>query len=535
MRRVTFEDFVKRSNRRHGHYYSYIETSYKKLSDKTEIICPVHGSFVQNAKNHTNGDGCPKCGGVYRRTQQEFIDECNKVHENAYDYTITAFANNRTKIDIICPTHGEFSQIAGDHIIGKGCPKCAHQTIDQDEFIKQARKIHHGRYDYDKTVYTKKHDSVIITCRVHGDFTQLAHNHLAGKGCKKCRGGTRFTLDQMISAGNHIHNGKYDYSKVEYINATTPVTIMCPIHGEFIQKPVVHINHQCGCGLCGNNGPSKAEITISNLISDMGVKVVSNSRKIIPPKELDIYLPEHKLAIEYCGLYWHSELMNKGRSYHKDKYVRCRETGIRLITIFEDEWLSHPDIVMNRITHAIGNTPVSVFARKCEAREITRSEARAFLDKYHIQGYTGCRHRYGLFNNDELVSVMTFAIPSIAKGGRNDAGTFEISRFASSIGVVGGGSKLLKHFERDHEPSQIFTYADLRWGDGDGYTKMGFDFVHDSSPNYWYFKDPTTRKHRFGLRKNKDDVQTLTEWENRKLQGWNRIWDCGHRKFRKTY
>jgi hypothetical protein len=131
---------------------------------------------------------------------------------------------------------------------------------------------------------------------------------------------------------------------------------------------------------------------------------------------------------------------------------------------------------------------------------------------------------------------MTFSRPSIAKGARNyKDNTWELSRFCSKINyhVVGIASKLLKYFERNYDWNEIFSYADRRWSSGDLYGKIGFDFIGKTQVNYWYIAKQK-RIHRFALRKQRDDLVNKTEWEIRKFQGWNRIWDCGNLKYQKS-
>ncbi len=532
MKKKTQNEFVEQSRIIHGAQYSYESCAYEGNNHPVTVICHTHGAFRIIPKNHLLGSGCKRCAGVHRKSADEFIQESRLVHANWYDYSKTTFTRNKDLVTIICPTHGEFQQTAENHLSGRGCAKCGYRSIDQQEFINIATQLHNGHYGYTKTHYVNKHTKVIIECPVHGEFVQSPHNHLAGKGCSKCKSGVSFDGNTFIDNASRIHDEKYDYSKVVYKNAHTPVIIVCPTHGDFEQKPVVHYNHQCGCPTCGIKY-SMSEDSLFTSIPEH-IRVIRNSRSIIPPLELDGFFPDHNLAIEFCGLHWHSELGGKSSTYHRDKMIQCKKLGIKLITVFEDEWISRPDVVKSRIYHALGITGSSYGARTCSVAEISVSVAKEFLDVYHLQGYTGCSIRLGLYHHDELVSVMTFAKPSIAKGATSKEKSFELSRFASSRSISGAMSKLLRAFERRYAPDHIITYADMRWGDGASYTKVGFVHSHDSRPNYWYFKGKN-RLHRFSLRKSPDDDQSLTEWENRQLQGYDRIWDCGHRVFVKNY
>jgi hypothetical protein len=291
------------------------------------------------------------------------------------------------------------------------------------------------------------------------------------------------------------------------------------------------------CRIC-NPPPTKSkdEIELLNYVRSITDKeVISGNRNTITPLELDIYIPDLKIAIEYCGLYWHSELSGKDPKYHLNKHEACKYKDIRLITIFEDEWIENPDIVKSRLINLISNPKNRIFARKCEVKVIENSTARQFCKDNHLQGAGLTRIAYGLYYETELMSVMTFARPNISKGYKKDEqGHWELTRFCTRLDtrIIGGASKLFKAFIRDNDPSYIMSYADLRWNTGKVYEAIGFDYHGRSTPNYWYFQLPDLKRiHRFALRKNDRDNQSKTEWENRIEQGWNRIWDCGNDKW----
>jgi G:T-mismatch repair DNA endonuclease (very short patch repair protein) len=298
-------------------------------------------------------------------------------------------------------------------------------------------------------------------------------------------------------------------------------------------------NGNTGCGECCKHF-SQAERDISDYIKSLGLTVIENDRSIISPLELDIVIPEKNIAIEYCGLYWHGETKGKDIKYHLNKLKRCVEMGYRLITIFEDEWINKRDIVEKRLNHILGDNNKRVYARKCDIKEISPKIANEFINQHHVQGSTGSSVKLGLYYNNELVSVMTFAKPSLSKGRKSFDNVYELSRFCSSVHVVGGASKLLTHFKRNYEWNEIFTFADRRWSKGNVYEKLGFESVGETKPNYWYFKtrdEGIQRKHRFNYRKDRLPVlfnnvdMDMTEWQIMQSQGFDRIWDCGNLKY----
>ena len=152
-----------------------------------------------------------------------------------------------------------------------------------------------------------------------------------------------------------------------------------------------------------------------------------------------------------------------------------------------------------------------------------------------MQGSGSASVAMGLYLDDQLVNVATFSKPNISKGANQVAeGAWELNRMCSLHNVIirGGANKLFKQFVKLYDPTQVITYCDLRWNTGGVYSQMGFSKVNDGVPNYWYLQLPEIKRmHRFGLRKNDQDLSELTEWENRKLQGYDRIWDCGNSKW----
>lgn len=282
---------------------------------------------------------------------------------------------------------------------------------------------------------------------------------------------------------------------------------------------------------------SDAELAILNYVRMILFEnqVLSGDRSEIFPFELDIYIPHIKIGIEYCGLYWHSELQGKDKFYHQKKHLLCQQKGIRLITIFEDEWIQYPELVKNRIAHILGQQTTRIHARKCVIKEIDSHTAREFCNQNHIQGYGSAKIKLGLFFNEKLLQIATFAQPNISKGAKsNQENKWELSRLCSlsNMHVTGGASKIFQYFVKRYNPSCVISYCDLRWNTGKVYQQLGFNKIHDGSPNYWYFQMPNVKRfHRFSLRKNNLDDPNLTEWENRQNQGWNRIWDCGHSKW----
>lgn len=416
-----------------------------------------------------------------------------------------------------------------------------------DEFIREARLIHHNRYDYSKVEYANNKTKVCIICPEHGEFWQAPSDHLNGKGCPQCAGNVRHDKDTFVEMAKHIHNDRYDYSKVEYVNAHTKVCIICPEHGEFWQTPNNHLNGN-GCPLCKNRKIGDVlRDTVEDFIKKSDefheitdcLKTLSpqqRNREILRNREIDIFIPSLKLGIEYNGLHWHSEKFGKDKNYHLDKLNKCNEQGIKLIQIFEDEWINHREICESKLKQICGlNRNPKIFGRKCEIREIPKKdEVYEFLDKNHIQGRTGFTIALGAYYNNELVGVMTFK--------KEKEGYWDLNRFATDINYqcIGIGGKLFKYFTRNYPFIEIKSFADRRWTtdtDNNLYTKLGFEFDSYVPPTYWYYRDgEIVRHHKFGFRKQILHKRyglplDLKESEMAERLGYARIWDCGLIKY----
>lgn len=250
--KLTTESFIKKAKKIHGDKYSYSKVDFKSAHTKVTIICPIHGDFEQSPSRHLLGKGCPSCGGTSRLTIEKFIKRAKEVHGDKYDYSKIVYKNNKEKICIICPKHGEFFQKPTAHLSGSGCPSCSNsRKLTTEEFVERARKVHGDRYDYSKVEYKRSREKVCIICPDHGEFYQMANTHLQGSGCTKCSNKEKIDTKRFIKKSREVHGDKYDYSKVDYKHSKIPVKILCKIHGYYNQMPVNHLQGS-GCPKCGS-------------------------------------------------------------------------------------------------------------------------------------------------------------------------------------------------------------------------------------------------------------------------------------------
>ena len=184
MKKITTDVFIKRAKNIHSNKYDYSSVEYNGTHTKVSIICPIHGKFEQTPHHHLMGMGCPYCGGTKKLTTEDFINRAKQIHGNEYDYSKVKYIDNKTKLCIICPKHGEFWTTPVQHItLGQNCPMCSHRSYKytNDEFIKRAREVHGDRYDYSKVKYTSNHKQVCIICPKHGEFWQTPAKHINAK------------------------------------------------------------------------------------------------------------------------------------------------------------------------------------------------------------------------------------------------------------------------------------------------------------------------------------------------------------------
>jgi hypothetical protein len=343
-RRLTTEEFIIKAKKVHGDKYKYLN-EYLGSKKYMLIECGVHGEFEQKPNCHLNGDGCSKCSGKYKPTNEEFIIKAKSIHGDRYDYSTSFYINNKTKIEITCSMHGIFKQTPDCHINKKqGCPVCGtKQNATNEEFITKTNLIHGNKYDYSLVEYINSKTKVKIICPMHGVFEQTPNNHIFGYGCVRCNGPI---ITDFIQKAKSIHNNKYDYSLVEYVNSNVKINILCPKHGVFSQKLNDHL-YGNGCPICRE---SIGEKKIRTYLLDNKINFLPQHRfkdcKYKNTLPFDFYLPEHNICIEYNGVqhYEYRKFFHRTKNalsiqQLKDNIKKqyCDINGISLLIIKYDE------------------------------------------------------------------------------------------------------------------------------------------------------------------------------------------------------
>jgi len=370
--------FIIKAKEIHNNKYDYSKVEYVNAHTKVCIICPIHGEFWITPNSHLNGNGCAKCASNKKMTTEEFIKRAKLIHGDKYDYSKVEYVNAHTKVCIICPIHGEFWTTPSNHLRERGCPKCRsrkklvskysvskpmkikkHTT---ETFITNAKEKYGSKYDYSKVEYINNKTKVCVICPIHGEFWVRADNFLNGQGCSKCGDLIKYEakktdIEDWIETAKKLHNNKYDYSKVEYVNAHTKVCIICPEHGEFWQKPCAHLQGE-GCPICNE---SILEKKVKGLLIDNNIEYEYRYHsKWLGNLELDFYLPKFNVAIECQGLQHFKPISYFGGldkfikqiENDKTKLEKCKEMKIPLLyfsNLKKENMITDLKILKNKI------------------------------------------------------------------------------------------------------------------------------------------------------------------------------------------
>lgn len=614
---MTTSEFIEKAKAVHGDKYDYSKVEYVNKDTKVCIICPIHGEFWQRPHNHVSGkQGCPHCGKKYAREWRKndykpFVKSFTEKYGNGFSFPHIEeeYENNKSRITVrcnrcgyefvrtpnyllndkydkvckncgsklsyeelkslvngsdvapydgllgrddtvtvVCPVHGEYSTRIKSILGGEcKCPKCeAEKTAIKrkdeayDKFIIRIK----GRYGDSVTPFKEDYKDTMtpmrFKCNTCGHvFERTPNAFMFAKlrnPCPECSKReisaerTKTTDEFIRDAINVWGDGKFSFGKTVYTKSNEKVTITCLECGrDFDIEANSFLSGRHGCPYHNCNASIK-EKEISEFLTSIGVENITNDRKVLDGHELDVYAPEYNIAIEFDGIFWHNELY-KDERYHLNKTVECNRKGIRLIHIFEDEWIYKKEIWKSMIRNTFGKIDNRIFARKCDIREVDATTAGSFLDENHIQGRCGSAVRYGLYYNDELVSLMTFGKTRHFIG--SSSHEYELLRFCNKLNtnVVGGASKLFKHFVDTNKPNNVVSYADRRWSNGGLYDVLGFKLYNVSDPNYYYVID-NKRHNRFNFRKSVlvekyECPSEMSEREFCKSKGWWRIYDCG--------
>ena len=414
-----------------------------------------------------------------------------------------------------------------------GTCDCASQTISQ----KVSNSKQNYTLDQKKSIQQKRIDTTI---KKYGVINTAQTNYARSKHKEYYTALPKKPRPTKISFFQKLNKKYQTVADVEFV---TPEDQYRGVSGQIYYQfrclkcnslfdDYIDNGHIPKCKICNPIIPqytSKQENELYEYVKSITSKIVYQSNKtIISPYELDIVIPEANIAIEYCGLYWHSEAHKLDKNYHINKLNLCVQQGYRLITVFEDEWVNKSHIVKSRLKNILSeDTPL--YARKCKVKSISITEAKQFVNLHHIQGWAVAKIAYGCFYHDQLVAVMTFGKPRY-----NKTIEYELIRYCSVGTVVGAAGRLFSVFLKEYTPKSVISYCDMRWGTGKLYESL--NFIKDTSPirpSYSY-TDFQQRYHRSSFVKSQISNSTTnnqTEHQIMRNRNMYRIWDCGQSKW----
>ena len=409
------------------------------------------------------------------------------------------YTNSKQKLEYVCP-NGHTHSIRLDHFRnGVGCPYCKNTFKKSIDFIKPF--FEKEGYILQSNLYFNAFTKLKCVCPKGHRFTCSWHSWQRGNRCPVCAGKRRYSVNEIRDVFK-----QYGYKLLtdSYTNSNDVLHLKCPNGHDYYVTFSNFISKGSRCTLCSGFGSSSGELSLCKFLDHNEIAYIKHDRKLIPPYQIDIVIPSLKVAIEYCGLYWHSEEVGRHKNYHLNKLELCEANKYRLITIFEDEWLYNREVVLHKLSLLLGVTDCIIHASQCYIKNISTNLAKCFCDINHLQGYNKSSVKAGVFKKNELLAVMLFS-----KYGHK----WKISRFCTKIGVnlVGSAHCLLQYFKRHYKWDVIMFCADRRWLEKELCFEFNFDFFDKLPPVCWYIKSKKRVKLKTGFR----------------------IWDCGNIIYKK--
>lgn len=446
-----------------------------------------------------------------------------------YDYTNTVYTGAKNNVEIRCKKHGVFTVIADNHKTrGSGCELCGRERTNKalssrkgksntkrstEEWVAKVLAKHPefaDKYDYSQAVYIAVDEPVTIICKTCGRVcTPKARKHMTGQGCKSCAGRKSVeknipTFQEMVKKAQEVHGDEYEYFEDSYTYMSKDMMIRHKKCGNiFPQRPEFHIGKKQGCPFC-QHVVSSGEQDVFAFVKEHTHHEVQNNARIVPDffvgdkrihkAELDIYVPELKLAIEYNGTYFH-DISMKGKGYHIGKRKACEQLGIRLISIWECDWQDDRKrpIIERYLKNALGvREERTVYARKCVVKDVPQDVYRDFMEANHVQGYANAKEaKCGLYTPEgDLVACMSFKILKSKDQKETPFIMWDMVRYATSCNVPGGRSKLFHHMQQRFHMDHVQSFIDRDYFNGASYLKEGWELMEDDqvSISFWSYR-----------------------------------------------
>lgn len=521
--------------------------------EKLKWTCTQGHTWTAKARDRVNGSGCHVCKG---KAVQQGYNDLSTTHPQVallWDYNNNTIlpteisAGSEKQISFLCANgHQWVRSLRQQAETASGCSYCAGRktVLGENDLATTHPEIAsqwHPELNADLTpamVTAGMDKKVWWKANCGHEWDSFIHSRTRQKqGCPYCSG------SRVLVGYNDLATLKPELAAEWHpeLNGTLPSMYtrgsnyrawwQCKNGHEWFAKIADRSVIGSGCPTCSSSlSVSADEQELCDFIRSHGFIVEQSNKKILKGMELDLLISEKNLAIEYNGLYWHSEKMGKDKTYHYNKWLNSKKAGIQLIQIWEDEWKSNKEQIKSMVLHKLGVSNQSrIYARKTKVKPVSLEQTKVFLDKNHIQGFASGSYYYGLFLEDELHAVI------VLKKEKNNS--LNIIRYATNASVIGGFSKLLTYIETELKPDSFVTFSDHCVSDGKLYENNGFIAESEIAPDYRYIVG-MKRQHKFSfrLKKFKDNPnlkweEGLTERELAKLNGLDRIWDAGKTKW----
>lgn len=555
MKKLSTQEFISKCIEIYGDAYDYTPTTYKGSKAPVTVTCKIHGDFSKSPNLMlAKRSGCPDCGnakkGQHNKLSGDLVqDQLEEKYPSYAPFRLSGeYSRNTDGVVFNCSKHGEQkAKISYLRWLKQPtpCPVCnvelsaiKKRTV-QEDFIASCKETHGDKYDYSQAVYITSQDKFTVICPDHGPFEVEAMSHKLGTGCAKCCFDSRkdniLPYEEWLSRAREIHGDAYTYDATTYEGTSCKIKITCKEHGEFWQ---LGNDHAAGsrCPTCASIG-SKGQTEMTEFLRSLGLEVVADYRIAGSRLEVDCYIPELKLAVEYDGLKWHST-QHRPISHHTRKRNALKALGIDLIRVFEDEWQCRGKQVRALLENRVGRSTETLFARECTKAEATNEQARQFYEENHIQGWDRAGNYAGLLYKGKLVAVMAFT-KTLSERGTTEEDKWELARFASSVRVIGAASRLFKALLETTGARTVVSYSDDRLFTGKMYTSLGFVIDSKVPPSYTYWRNGMKKRlHKSHFRHSKlpyilgDKYNpNLTERQNCEAAGYYQVYDCGLTKW----
>lgn len=520
---------------------------------------PTH-QWSSTIVNRKKGTGCPQCYKISRPPQKPTTPKPlkplpeklkNQWHptKNGNLDPAQFTTGSGKKIWWLCEKGHEWKIGINNRSNGTSCPVCSNfialpgyndLTILNPELANQWHKTKNLPLTPNK-VTVNSGRKVWWECDLGHEYEAVVDKRTHGQGCPYCVNRKILVgFNDLTTTHPHLLNQYHPKNLTPFHSLISgsdkKVWWVCAEGHEWETQTRSRAINKTGCPTCTS---SSQEQELTDFFETIPVTLIKHSRKIIAPYELDFYFPEQNLAVEFNGIYWHSEKNGKKKWYHHTKHQMCKDKGIQLIQVWEDDWKCNPELIKQMIIHKLGiNTQPKIYARNTKIVEVPKETAKLFLQQNHIQGNVEGSIRLGLTENtiDDIKALI------IAKTEPGTSGqTLNLLRFATSQPVPGGFTKLLKHIETHYTPEKIITFSDNSVSDGGLYEKTGFIEGKKIPPDYMYLVK-NERKHKFGyrLKRFREDPELiyeegLTERQLAEINKLHRIWDAGKIRWEKDF